>query len=535
MMVGLFLGVLSRHAYLAVDNQKFLLEKSKARTRREINIPSEKAQVLDRNEMLLAVSLPYYRFAINPKLHAFGEKEIEHLAVILEKPKQMIVDKINNAKTPTYVKISDKLSHDQMIALSDLSWEGLMFEEKKGRYYPLGEKAAPLIGYVNVDGEGLIGVEYQFNQYMGGMDGKMIYTQNLLNQVTKVHHYQSPMLGKDLRLTLDYRLQYEVYDILKKAVEYHDAESAAAVILSASEGEVLAMVSYPSFDPNKPIQSLDDRTKNKPVMDLFEPGSIIKPFALVAILEEQDHSDDEIIDVQGANYEYLDTVFKDHEDLGSFPFSRLLSKSSNIAMVQLVHRLPKEALLKVYDRFGLFGPTFVQLPGESIGRHVPNPTKIDEGAMSYGYGLSVNLLSIAKAYNVLANQGLDRGVHLVFEKHRPEPERVFDQDLANRIKDMMVFVTEEGISSRNAKVKNIKVAGKSGTTHLLGEDKTYKNEYISSFAGYAPSDKPKFVVSVMVKRPKKHGHYGGQVAAPIFSKLIKAAFNYLPSEDETWK
>lgn len=155
--------------------------------------------------------------------------------------------------------------------------------------------------------------------------------------------------------------------------------------------------------------------------------------------------------------------------------------------------------------------------------------------MSYGYGLSVNLLSIAKAYNILANDGVDPGVHIVFEKHRPDPESILEPEITKRIKDMMVFVTEEGVSSRNAKVANIKVAGKSGTTHLLGEDKVYQNEYISSFAGFAPSESPKFVIVTLVKRPKQHGHFGGQVAAPLFAKLLKAAFNYSSEDEDGYK
>lgn len=529
-ILALFSAVVFRHAYLAVDNQKFLLEKSQARTRREIEIYSEKGQIMDRNEMLLSVSIPYFRFAVNPKKHRYSQSDLETLSPILNQSISDLNQKIQSKPDAHYIKLADRLTTQQMKALTELSWDGFIFEQMKGRYYPLGERASPLIGYVDIEGKGQVGIEYQFDEYMSGRDGKMEYTQNLLNQVTKVHQYQSPISGQDLQLTIDYRLQYYGYQVLKEAVEYHKADSAALVVLDAKSGEILAMVNYPSFDPNAKIEQYDDRVKNRAVMDLFEPGSIIKPIMLAAILEDRSFQGNEPMDATGGSYTYQGHVFHDHKDMGVFPFREVLLKSSNIAVVKLVSTLPEGKLLGMYQRFGLFTPSFVQLPGEGVGRHVMNPGKVDEAAMGYGYGLSVNLLSIAGAYGILANEGLDTGVHIVFEKHRPDPERIISKDIARQIKDMMVLVTEEGVSSRRAQIKGMKVAGKSGTVHLLGDSKEYEDEYRATFAGFAPSDDPKFVVAVLVDRPRRYGHFGGQVAAPIFAKVMKAAFNYAPGE-----
>lgn len=528
----LYGGIVYRHAYLAVDNQKFLLEKSRARTEREIVISSEKGEIMDRNGMLLSVSVPYYRFAIDPTKREYQDAEIETLSPILNQPFEVLRKKIKEKGGARYVKLADRLTSQQMKALSDLSWEGFIFEEMKGRYYPLGNKASPLIGYVNLDGDGQAGVEYQFDEYMSGRDGKMVYTQNLLNQVTKVHEYQSPLEGNPLQLTIDYRLQYHTYEILKEAVSYYEAESASLVVISAKTGEVMAMVSYPSFDPNDRLAEYNDSVRNRVVMDLIEPGSVVKPLAVAAVLEEGEHDENEKLDAKGGEYKYHGHVFKDHKDMGVLPFKDLFALSSNIALIKLIEDLPDNKLLEMYRRFGLFSSTYVQLPGESIGRHVPDPGKIDIAAMSYGYGLSVNLLSIARAYTILANDGMDPGVHLVFEKHRPEAERVVASEIVKQIKDMMVLVTEKGVSSKRARVGKLKVAGKSSTVHLLGSEKEYMNEYTATFAGFAPSDDPLFVVAVSINRPKKHGHYGGQVAAPVFSKIMKIAFNYPPGEKD---
>ncbi len=516
-----------RHAYLAVDQQRFLLEKSHARTERDIDFSAQKGVMLDRNDHPLALSLPYYRFSINPMKHAYTSDEVKLLASRLAVDHQGLWKKISEStrKNIKYVRLADRLSDMQVRSLSTLSWEGLMFEERRGRYYSLADAASTVIGYVDHEGKGQFGLEYQFDRYIDGTDGQMSYTQNLLNQVTQIHHYYPPQSGHKLQLTLDHRLQYRVHEILKETVIYHDAEYATAVLLSSQTGEVLAMANYPSFDPNKPIVAVDNKTKNHAVSDLFEPGSIIKPIALAVIMQSLKDLPLKI-DTQGGGYQYMGRMFHDHQDLGEIDFDDILLKSSNIAMVKLTSLLSAKTLVKGYQSFGLFSPLFIQLPGEAIGRHVQDPGAVDEAAMSYGYGLSVNLLSMARAYNIIANKGYDPGVHLVFERHRPRAEKIIDHSITDRITDMMVKVTEQGVSSYRANIKGVRVAGKSGTSHLVGKKGAYENNYVATFAGFAPSKDPKYVAVVMVYQPKKHGHYGGQVAAPAFAKLIAQALNY---------
>ncbi|MEC7030918.1 MAG: penicillin-binding protein 2, partial [Pseudomonadota bacterium] len=511
----------------AVDQQHFLLEKSYARTERDIKFSAEKGEMVDRNGYPLALSLPYFQLAINPMKHQYSVEDVRILASRLGQNFDTLWRKVkqHTQKGSKYVKLADKLNEDQVRSLSKLSWEGLMLEEKRGRYYSLGDAASTVIGYVDHEGKGRLGLEYQFDRYIDGVDGQMSYTQNLLNQVTQIHQYLPPQSGHQLRLTLDQRLQYRAHEILKETVEYHDAEYATAVLLSSKTGEVLAIGNYPSFDPNKPIVSVDHKTKNHAVADLFEPGSIIKPIAL-AIMMQSIEERPQIIDTHGGDYEYLGRLFHDHRDLGQVRFEDILLKSSNIAMVKLASMLPASVLIKGYQSFGLFSPLFVQLPGETIGRHVTSPGAVDEAAMSYGYGLSVNVLAMARAYNILANHGKDPGVHMVFERHRPSPEQLINKEITDQISQMMLKVTEEGISSHRAKVKGVPVAGKSGTSHLINESGEYDNHYIATFAGFAPSDDPEYVAVVMVYRPKKNGHYGGQVAAPAFAKLMAQAFYY---------
>ncbi|MCP8352538.1 peptidoglycan D,D-transpeptidase FtsI family protein [Candidatus Synchoanobacter obligatus] len=529
-----FCLILYRHGFLVHHQQSFLLKKSHARTERALTFTADKGQMMDRNGQLLAVSLPYYRFAIDPRKHDYNKGEVKKLASILGDSFDRLWQKIEHSQGKKYILISNRLTDTQVKDLMALSWEGLIFENRRGRYYPMGESASTLVGYVDLGGKGQIGMEYQFDQYIDGKEGTMSFTQNLLNQVTQVHAYHPPIAGKCLTLTIDRRLQKMAYDALKDAVDYHDAEYASAVILSSRTGEVLALANYPSFDPNIPMASLDERVKNHAISDLFEPGSIIKPLALASALEKNQHNMPTSVDTHGGSYTYLGQKFQDHQDLGEVEFEDILLKSSNIAMVKLVSQMPENTLIQSYQKFGLFSPLFVQLPGESRGTHVDHPTKVDEAAMSYGYGLSVNLLAMARAYNILANSGEDFGVHLVFEKHRPKSERVVSAKTVKELLPLMVKVTEQGVSSHKAKVNGVSVAGKSGTSHLLGESGQYENSYVATFAGFAPSEDPEIVVTVMVYKPKKHGHYGGQVAAPIFSSLLSRALEYVPKENVKW-
>lgn len=522
-LVG-FIAIIIRHRVLVTDHQDFLLKESQARTERQLTFFAKKGDIFDRHGHPLAVSTPYYRLSINPSKYPLDKKKQHVLAQALGMEIATLEEKLNAAVSKNYVQLASRLTKEQVCAVSLLKWDGLVFEEGKGRYYPLGESAAPVIGVVDTDGLGVMGIEYQFNRYMAAKDGVMDYTQNLLNQVTKIHQYVPAKPGQHLHLTLDARLQHQAYQILKQAAMYHNAEHVSCVILKAKSGEILAMANYPSFDPNQRLSSVGEATKNHVLTDLFEPGSIIKPLALAAMMPRIDIPEE--IDTEGGSYMYLNHTFHDHKDLGQIAFKDILLKSSNIAMVKLYQQMKTGELTKHYQKFGLFSPTYSQFPGETIGRHVEKPTRVDEAAMTYGYGLSVNLLSMAGAYNIIANQGLDYGLHLVFEKHRPSPEQVLSQDIAQKIVEMMERVTQYGVSSYRAKVGGLTVAGKSGTTHLVGKNGEYVDEYVSTFAGFAPSQDPEVVVAVKVYKPTKHGHYGGQVAAPIFSKLVQAALGY---------
>lgn len=529
MIIMLFVLVMLRHAYLASNRQSFLLGESKARTERTLAFVAQKGKMIDRNGYPLAISMASYRLAINPEKYHPDAQSLKQLSEILNVDLAIIEKKIRQSSRKKYVVLAKRLSRKQVLALSKLSIDGVIIDEQKGRYYPLGEAASTVVGYVDTEGNGQIGMEYQFNQYIEGQDGTMSYTQNLLNQVAKIHYYQPSIAGNELRLTLDYRLQYLAHNALKNAVMKHNAQYASAVVLSVHDGEVLAIANYPSFDANQPIRILDETIKNHAISDLFEPGSIIKPIALAGILGYGLHDPQESIDATGGHYLYEGREFRDHKDLGIMRFEDILLKSSNIAMVKLTSQLPPGLLVDTYDKFGLFSPLFVQLPGEAQGRHVQHPSLVDEAAMSYGYGVSVNLLSMARAYNIIANGGKDPGVHLVFEHHRPDAERIIPENIALRIKDMMVRVTEKG-HSKLSNIKYISVAGKSGTSHLLGKDGAYENAYVATFAGFAPSDHPKVVIAVMVYKPTKNGHYGGQTAAPVFANIMADTLSYIPRE-----
>lgn len=511
-----------------VDKKDFLLKESHARTERMMTIPAKKSMILDRNGEKLAVSHPYYRLAINPKIFDRSKESIHHLSVLSGADEKLVINKLQRGKNRSFVVILNRLDHKRAQAITRKNIKGVLLEEKKGRFYPLGEKASSIIGYLDSEGVGRLGLEKQFESYFNTQDGRMLYTQNLLGQVTSVNFFQAPQSNDDLTLTMDHRIQTAAWSALKDCVEYHQADHASAVVLDVKSGEILAIADYPSFDPNRPISTLDEKTRTRAVSDLFEPGSIIKPIALTAVLQHHHYDPKMIIDTEGGQMHFEDVVIHDHKNLGHISFEDILLKSSNIAMVKLATSLPEGYLLRQYERFGLLTPLFVQIPGEISGKHIAKPTLVDEGVMSYGYGVSTSVLAMARAYNVIANLGKDPGVNIVTTKHRITPESLITEKQAKQITDMMVKVTQMGVSSRLASIKGIDVAGKSGTTKLLNSEGLYQKEYISSFAGFAPAYCPKVVVVVIVDKPKKHGYYGGKVAGPLFAKIMRHALHYHP-------
>ncbi|UTC24244.1 penicillin-binding protein 2 [Candidatus Comchoanobacter bicostacola] len=522
-----FVSVGVRHLYLVTRQAEFLVEQSSERTKRNMQLKAQRGAILDRNRIPLSVNLPAYRLKIYPK-QVKDPADVKKLKQVLGKSHS--IEKLLNA-SQNFVYVPGTLTRAQVKQLTQL--QGVEIEEVSNRYYPFSHSTSAIVGVLGREWQGLLGLEYQFNDWLTGTDGSMQYTQNLLHQVHTVHAYHKPVVGGDLLLTLDTRLQQLGYQILANAVDHHDAKSASAVILEVETGDVLAMLNYPSFNPNIRLSKVDEHTKNKSISNLFEPGSIIKPLAMASILSHQYYKPNYMIETSAEGHLVGSQYIKDHKYLGVLKFEDVLVKSSNIAMIKLTEQLPDDYLVNTYHKMGLFTSSYLPLYGENVGKYL-KVSDANKLTMSYGYGLAVNLMSMARAYNIIANKGLDVGLHLLLKGNRVRPEAVLSEDVTQYITQLMTRVTKYGVSSRSAAIEGVSVAGKSGTTHTLSEYGKYEDEYIASFAGFAPSNNPKIVIAVMVERPRKNGHYGGQVAAPIFAKLLHLALSYYDSKEGTY-
>ncbi|MDC3181007.1 penicillin-binding protein 2 [Gammaproteobacteria bacterium] len=507
------------------NHSTFLMENSQARTERSISFPAKRGEIQDRYHFPLGLGLSTYRMKITPK-------QFQPTAIQQQKLKATIGEHVFNQKklAKSWFYVDKILNAEQVKVVDELALEGVEIESKEGRYYPFAQAASQVVGLLGAERKGVLGIEYLFDDYLKGVDGAMHYSQNRLGQIHEVFENVEANDGTNLVLSLDARIQKLGWEVLEKAVDYHQAEQAAAIVLDVATGEVLAMLNYPSFDPNIPLKKVDSTTKNFAVTELFEPGSIIKPLVMSAVLSHHALDVEETIGIEKDGFLLGGHKIFDDQDHTEIKIKEIFQKSSNIAMVKLSQALPKGYLLNHLHQLGLFTPSYLSLTGESVGRH-NSGNAIEIATMSYGYGLSVNLVAIARAFNIIANQGYDVGLHLLKDSTRPDPERILSKQVCTTLTTMMERVVKYGVSSKRASVDGVSAAGKSGTTRQLSDNGEYLQSYTSSFVGFAPAKSPKVVIAVMVKSPKKHGYYGGQVAAPIFSKLMKIALHYHQNQE----
>ena len=421
----------------------------------------------------------------------------------------------------------------KFMALNKEKIRGLNPQLYYKRYYPMAESAVHLVGKLNHRQSGVSGLEFAFDNSLKGEP--LIQSQRqdrlgrALNTLRSTEQTNKPLkAGVSITTTIDHRIQHTTYEALKDMVNKADAVAGAVVVLSV-DGDVLAMTNYPSFDPNKALDKVDGRLRNRAYIDLFEPGSIIKPLSLAAILKHYP-SDEHVIDTGSGllkvhGYEVRDTVPVDKIKLKD-----VIRKSSNIAMVKLTQSATSDHLLTGLARFGLFDETSFPLHGEPATSHYMHLERdsVSYLTASYGYGIQVTLMKIARAYLILANQGVDPGVRLI-HNGPISSERIMDKAVVKRINAMMQSAVKLG-TGRRAQIDGVRVAGKTGTTYKHSKGGYEDKCYIASFVGFAPADKPQYIIAVMLDEPKGQYHYGATSAAPVFQKVMDYALKVHGSE-----
>ena len=533
MLVAFLCGGLvleGRILYLQVYQKDFLSAQGDDRYLRTVQISAHRGEITDRHGEPLAVSTPVDSIWANPPELAPVLDRLPELASGLEVDEDWLARRITSNLEREFVYLRRHLPPDDAAQVMQLGIPGVSTFREYRRYYPSGEVVGHLLGFTNIDDTGQEGLEFEFDYWLKGENGaKRVVRDRLGRIVEDVELVKSVRPGRTLRASLDLRLQYLAYRELKQAVAEHNAISGSAVILDPNTGEVLAMVNQPSYNPNDRTQFDPSRYRNRAITDIFEPGSSVKPFVVAAALESGQYHADSVIDTSpGSLWVNGRVITQDNNNLGVIDLTTLLARSSNVGAAKLALQLDREHLWSTLSKFGLGRVTESGFPGESAGvlQDVRYWNPVGQATLSYGYGVSVTALQLAQAYAVFAAGGVRRPVSLLALEDIPDGEQVISAQTAMTLQDMLETVVAQG-SGRRAQVANYRVAGKTGTAWKSGETGYTGDRYRAVFGGFAPVSNPRLVTVVMIDEPRGSAYYGGEVAAPVFSRIVGGAMRLL--------
>ncbi|RMH19818.1 MAG: penicillin-binding protein 2 [Gammaproteobacteria bacterium] len=522
-----------RAIQLQVVESGFLQREGASRYQRTVTVNAYRGAILDRNGEVLAMSAPVRSVWVNPQKLQMTIEQASKLASYLGFDRRVLEKKIRKNAGQTFLYLKRQVPIETARSIEKLGIAGLELEKAYKRYYPEVDSAAHVVGFTNLDGKGIDGCEMQYDAWLKGQPGKKEVIRSAKGGVIEnVQFLKTPVSGHDLELSIDSRLQYVVYESLMKAVRYHHAKSASAVVLSVPSGEILAMSNYPSYNPNFRSGSVDARYRNRAATDEFEPGSTAKPFAIAAALEQGLITTNSVISTSPGTLRIGKKTIRDHRNYGNLDVAGILRHSSNVGASKLALMMPYRDLYDAYVKVGFGQPSGSFFPGEATGNldFLQRPHKIEQAALSYGYGLSTTVLQLARAYLPIANHG--RLPQLTLRPGGSESlqiNQVMSATVADQVRGMLegVIDRKRGGTGSRAAVPGYRVAGKTGTVHKNSRGQYMEDKYIALFAGMIPASRPRLVMVVMVDRPSAGEYYGGSVAAPIFSYVMRRAVRIL--------
>ncbi len=520
---------------LQVLDKQFLEVQGKARYLRTINIPASRGMITDRNEEPLAISTPVDSIWVNPAELFESPENIRLLASVLGIDLEVLNNMLAKRSDKGFVYIKRHADLESVDKVVSNEIPGVYLQKEFRRYYPAAEITGHVIGFTNIDDIGQEGLELAYNDWLRGTPGKKRVVRDRLGRiVADVEIVKNADPGKDLVTSLDKRIQYLAYRELKSAVQENQARAASAVMLDVTTGEVLAMVNQPAYNPNLRRDLSAENYRNRAVTDLFEPGSTIKPFTIAVALETGSISPGEKIDTSPGYIRVSGKKINDRSNFGIIDLTRLISKSSNVGAAKVALSIPKERMWRFFTRLGFGQGAQSGFPGEAIGvlTHFSSWVDVNQAALAFGYGMSVTPLKLAQAYTVLASGGYLRPVSFVKINKPGFYEKIISTDNASLVQNMLRAVVLPGGTGHFAAVDRYKVAGKTGTVRKFINGKYSENRYVAIFAGFAPMKNPRLAMVVIIDEPSKDKYYGGQVAAPVFSKIMSGALRLLNVEPD---
>ncbi len=534
-------GLLWRVFDLAILDQHFLRHQGDERVLRLVSTPPFRGMIVDRNGFPLAVSTMVYSVWINPQEFAPEKDELMALSQLIKMNYKDLraIAKVNQKKKREFLYLRRALAPDIAEKIKALNMDGVYLQQEYRRYYPEGEVAAHVIGFTNIDDQGQEGLELGYNQWLAGEMGKRWVIKDRIGRViANMGTVQEQKAGHDLVLSIDRRIQYLAYRELIAGVTQNNARAGSAIVLDTKTGEILAMVNYPSFNPNNRPAHMSEVFRNRAITDTFEPGSTIKAFTIASALETRKFSLNSLIDTSPGWMRVGHNIVRDEKDNGMLSMEQILQYSSNMGAAKIALSLPPNEEWNLLHRVGFGESTGVNFPGEQDGTLIQYDPKASFAlaTLSFGYGLSTTALQLARAYSVLANDGVKLPLSMLKLDQSPQGERVLDSKVSKELLMLMESIFKKGsTASVDSRVPGYRVAGKTGTAWKVGAHGYDKHRYTSSFVGIAPLTNPRLIVIVVIHDP--HGKYylGGFVSGPVFSRIMEGTLRILdiPPDDTT--
>jgi cell division protein FtsI (penicillin-binding protein 3) len=515
---------------------EFLQKQGEARYARTLEVPALRGRITDRNGVVLAASVPARAIWAIPEDVDATPEQVTTLARLLDVPPAELKRRLaHEDRTFVYLRRQVEPEVAQQIAAMKLA--GIHSSREFKRHYPEAATVAQLIGFSSVEDRGQEGVELAFEAALAGRAGSRHVIKDRLGRVVEDDWLREPRDGTDVVLSLDNRVQYIAFSALRQAVETHNARAAAAVVLDAQTGEVLALANWPSFDPN--LRGADrarwatEALRNRVLTDTFEPGSTLKPFSVAAALDAGRVRPDTRIQTAPGRMTIGDRTIGDAHPHGLLTVEQVVAKSSNVGTAKIALDLPAQTLWDTYTGVGFGQPP--SRAAEGFAGAVPGrlrPYKawrpVEQATIAYGYGISVSLLQLARAYTVFARDGDLVPLSLTRLDHAPAGVQVLRPQTAASMRQMLELATGPEGTAPQSRVAGWRVAGKTGTARKL-KDGQYVNQYVASFVGFAPVSAPRIVVAVKIDEPdtSRGRYYGGDVAAPVFAQITAGALRTL--------
>jgi cell division protein FtsI (penicillin-binding protein 3) len=526
----------SRAIYLQLLNNDFLKDHGDARSIRVVEIPAHRGVITDRNGEQLAMSTPVDSIWVTPRKVFEDVERLPALAEIMGMTVTDLHEILRDRMSREFVYLKRHADPDLVEKVKQLGMKGVSTEREYKRYYPAAEVTSHFIGFTNIDDKGQEGLELAYDKWLTGKPGKKRVLKDRLNRIVEnIESIESSEPGKQLTLSIDRRVQYLAYRELAAAVKYHRAKGGSLVMLDIRTGEIMAMVGQPSYNPNNRRGLKSQYFRNRAVTDVFEPGSTMKPFTVAAGLESGNYKPHTAINTSPGYYKVGEHTVRDMRNYGKIDVSTVITKSSNVGASKIALSLEPEQYWDALSRFGFGQPTGSGFPGESSGSLNPFNTwsEIEMATLSFGYGLSVTPLQLAHAYSVLATGGVMLPVSFIKVNGSVSGKRVMPENITRQVRKMLETVVSASGTGKRAAIRGYRVIGKTGTVHKSVRGGYSDDRYLSIFAGIAPASEPRFAMVVLIDEPNGDNHYGGVVAAPVFSRVMEGTFRILniPPDD----